>query len=90
MPNTVVYTETGARVERNDEGTVFISIRAEKIANRHGYGFTRENGNVTRSFARIVARKALGDDAGTSPQVSPAIDAYMVGSDLWRTYELKR
>lgn len=90
MSNTVIHTEVGARVERAEDGTHFIAVRADKIANRHGYGFTRENGNVTRSYARLVARKVLTPlDGGVPPQVSPAVDAYMVGTDLWRTYRVE-
>lgn len=66
-------------------GITTVSVRADKIPNRHGYGHTVESGTDTRTYARMAAREHVGPRV----DVSAAIDTFHVGGDLWRTYLVK-
>lgn len=68
----------------SEETGITVSVRADKIPNRHGYGHTVESGTDTRSYARMAAREHVAPNA----TVSGVLDTYTVGTDLWRTYRV--
>lgn len=72
-------------IKREGEA-VTVSIRADKIPNRHGYGHTVESGTITRTYARMMARKYVTPAQHSTVDVSGCIGSYHVGTDLWRTY----
>lgn len=63
----IAADENGAA--RNSYGNLTVTERRRKVANRHGYGFTHENGNTTRSRALIRAREAFGPEAVIREQI---------------------
>lgn len=73
-----------------DGDTVLVSVQADKLPVRGGYGHTFESGNTTRAYARMVARKHVPGRAPNSygVNVSAMIDTYNVGTDVWRTYRV--